>query len=781
MLRETLRLTPTAPGFSRAVRPENTEKTVYVGSKNPESTKKYAIPREQAIICLLSKIQRDPKVWGDDAEDFKPERMLDGKFEKLPKNAWKPFGTGMRACIGRAFAWQEAVLAIALILQNFDMQLDDPNYEMKVVQSLTIKPKDFYMRASLRDGITPVMLLQRLGGDQAKPNGEEGSNGIAKGLSVAVDSECELSILYGSNTGTCQALAQRLAAQCAQRGLKPQVQTLDSIMGKIPNQVPMVVITASYEGLPTDDAARFVAWLKRLNDKQSGKEFEGVKYAVFGCGHSGWVSTYQQIPKLLDKLLTKFAADRIAERGSSDVSKQDPFGDFDTWTSGKLWPALESRLQPSQSPVVDDPTIPTLELEFVRQERAVHLQQSVQWANVVNTKVLTALGEPEKRHIEIELPSNVTYRAGDYLTVLPLNPKEYVKRVMAHFDLPWDSIVTIKKGSAVSLPAGEPITIFDLLQGYVEISQPITRQDIEVLTSICTDDGVRKKLGIYLEPTIFTSEIIAKRITILDLLMQHASAIPLRFSTYLSMLPPMRTRNYSISSSPLASPHAVSLTYSVVDVPAWYQPNMKEPAENELQLQRFLGVTSSYLRSLTTGDKVLVSVRSANKHFHLPADPEKEPIVMLANGSGVAPFRGFVQERATLLHHEGRKELAPAVLFVGCRRAGKDQLYADEFDEWAKMGAVDVRWVFSREPNAKDGCRYVQDRFFKDNEDISKLWKDGAKFYICGSMDLAQGIGMVAKKMFLEAAKKEHREVTDEQIDDFVTGLRNERFVMDIF
>lgn len=741
---------------------------------------------------------KDPKVYGNDADEFKPERMLDENFEKLPKNAYKPFGTGMRACIGRAFAWQEAVLAVALILKNFDMRLDDPNYEMQIVQTLTIKPKDFYMRASLRQGITPTILMQSLSGDHTPTGSEHERDGdIAKGSEVTADGDHALSILYGSNTGTCQALAQKLAGQCAQRGLKAEVQTLDTVMGKVPTEKPVVIITASYEGLPTDDATRFVAWLESLEaePEANGKKFEGVKYAVFGCGHSDWASTFQRIPNLIDDILPKLGAERIAERGSSDVSKQDMFGDFGAWLSGQLWPVLGSHPDSSKNPSTFS-TIPTIEVELTTEERAAHLQQNVQWANVLDTKILTAPGEPEKRHIEIELPSNMKYSAGDYLAVLPLNPKEYVRRVMNHFDLPWDGMITIKQGSATSLPTGKPISIFDLLQGYVEISQPATKQDIEILASICPDTEVKMALERYLSPETFTSEVIEKRITILDLLTRHKGAIPLPFATYLSLLPPMRTRHYSISSSPLASPNSATLTYAVLDAPAWHQAHpgpaeeKTEEGEREAEAeaehpQRFLGVAGSYMRGLVPGDRVLVSVRSTNKYFRLPPDMAGTPVVMMANGSGIAPFRGFVQERATLIA-EGGKELAPAVLFVGCRRAGRDQLYKEEFEAWAGLGAVDVRWVFSREGGEGErdgdgGCRYVQDRMLRDHEDIERLWHEGARFYICGSKELARGIGKVARRLIRDGAKARGEDYTTEEIDAFVRGMRNERFVTDIF
>jgi cytochrome P450/NADPH-cytochrome P450 reductase len=87
MLRETLRLTPTAPAITRGVRPENKEDNPTIGNGT------YSIPRKQGVVCLLTKIQQDPKVFGDDAAEFRPERMLDENFEKLPKNAWKVFSS----------------------------------------------------------------------------------------------------------------------------------------------------------------------------------------------------------------------------------------------------------------------------------------------------------------------------------------------------------------------------------------------------------------------------------------------------------------------------------------------------------------------------------------------------------------------------------------------------------------------------------------------------------------------------------------------------------------
>lgn len=114
-LRETLRLKPTAAAFTLTPREENGEHTLLGG--------KYEIEKGTPVMALLEKVQSDPTVWGEDAAEFKPERMLDEPFSKLPKNAWKPFGNGVRGCIGRPFAWQEALLITTLLLQNFSKRI----------------------------------------------------------------------------------------------------------------------------------------------------------------------------------------------------------------------------------------------------------------------------------------------------------------------------------------------------------------------------------------------------------------------------------------------------------------------------------------------------------------------------------------------------------------------------------------------------------------------------------------------------------------------------------
>jgi cytochrome P450/NADPH-cytochrome P450 reductase len=242
------------------------------------------VKKDDMLLALIYKSHHDPTVFGENVNEFVPERMLDDNFERLNKefpNCWKPFGNGMRACIGRPFAWQEAMLATALLLQNFNFRFDDPSYTLQIKQTLTIKPKNFFMRASLREGLTPTILEHRLSGSvdtsaKAKPP----TNGVV----VPVKSQAPgkpMSIFYGSNTGTCEALAQRLASDAPSHGFSATVvDALDAANQKVPKDQPVVIITASYEGQPPDNAALFIDWIESLK----GKEMENVTYSVFGCG-----------------------------------------------------------------------------------------------------------------------------------------------------------------------------------------------------------------------------------------------------------------------------------------------------------------------------------------------------------------------------------------------------------------------------------------------------------------------------------------------------------------
>ena len=523
VLRETLRVNATIPLFTV----EPIEDTLLGG--------KYPVEQGETIINLLAKSQVDPAVFGDDALEFRPERMMDEPFNKLNNefpDAWKPFGNGMRACIGRPFAWQEALLVMAMLLQNFNFVMD-PSYKLGIKQTLTIKPKDMYMRAILRDELTPTSLQYRLagmGGHESKSDSKKTT--AAGGADESNGKGFPVTILYGSNSGTCEAMAQRIAADAPAHGFRAvKVDCLDSAKGALPKDHPVVIITASYEGQPPDNAGHFVAWIEDSADDS----LKGVPYAVFGCGHKDWVQTFHRIPRLVDSQLEKLGASRVAELGLVDASSGDVFTDFETWEDNTLWPSLSAKFDVSAEDKKEGAGVHVA----ITTPRVRTLRQDVKEAVVVDARSLSASGD--KRHLEVKLPEGMAYSAGDYLAVLPINPRETVHRVMRRFGLGRDAHLEITtEGGATTLPTNSSVPANEVLSSYVELSQPATKRNLLTVAGHATDDKTKSALD-RLANDGYTEEVKAKRLSVLDVLEMFPD-IDLPISVFLPMLPPMRVR-----------------------------------------------------------------------------------------------------------------------------------------------------------------------------------------------------------------------------------------------
>ncbi|KAG9252258.1 cytochrome P450 [Emericellopsis atlantica] len=743
VLRETLRVNATIPLFTVMPR----EDTVIGG--------KYAVKAGEIIVDLLAKSHLDPNVHGDDALAFRPERMLDDEFNRLSQefpDFWKPFGNGMRACIGRPFAWQEALLVMAMLLQNFNFVLD-PKYIYNVKQTLTIKPKDLHMRAILRDGMNPTTLQGRLLGMT------KGTKGGSKGDDDAAAADGygkPITILYGSNSGTCEALAQRVATDAPMHGFRAaKVDCLDSAKGQLPTDQPVVIVTASYEGQPPDNAGHFVAWLQN----REPDSLKDVKYTVFGCGHRDWVQTYHRVPKLVDEHLEKAGAQRVADMGLADASSGDIFTDFEAWEDHTLWPSLAKTFGVSSDDAPEAKSAAAVKVA-VSAPRITTLRQDVAEATVISAQALTP--DDDRRHIEIKLPEGMTYSAGDYLAILPINPRETVQRALRRFKLARDAHLEITTdGGLVALPTNTSIPANDVLGSYVELAQPATKRNILAIAEYVADGSVKSTLE-HMAGAGYDQEVKAKRLSALAIL-ERFTEVDLPIGVFLSMLPPMRVRQYSISSSPLWKPNHATVTYTVLN-----KPSLSGEGAH-------IGVATSYLASLMENDTLHVAIRPSHAAFSMPSNPETTPAIYIAAGSGLAPFRGFTQERAAMLA-AGRK-LAPAMFFFGCRAPDNDDLYRDEFDAWEKMGAVSVYRSYSRAPDQSEGAKHVDDIMQVHKDKLIDLWRQGAKVYVCGSRGVSESVRLAIMKLKMEKDGSEDEEGTKEWFE----SQRNVRYVADIF
>lgn len=672
---------------------------------------------------------RDPSYFGEDAEQYVPWRMHEDNpdFSKHMK-AFKAFGNGSRSCIGQNFAWQEAIMVAALVLQNFDVNFADSGYRLKNKQTLTVKPDNLKVKVKLRKGLDATTLERRLhSGQEAAGANDTDETAISTG--DASDGQVDLRILYGTNQGTCQALAQRLASSASRSGMRSTVADLDTAVDDLHNDQTIVIIAPSYEGQPPENAARFVAWL----EKSADLGLKGVKYAVFGCGHRDWRETFHRIPRLIDSKLKEHGATPIVDIGLTDVSTGTVIDDFTQWQK-RLLTCFNGEKQPESAMKPDDIA------EISMDQRAQQLSNGLDLGTVKDVKVLTKAGEPEKRHLEIGLPDHFQYEAGDYLAVLPMNPDKLVHQIMTHWKISRDATITLKSQIFSGVPVGIPVSIHELLKGSFELSQVISRSNIEEAKIYTKDAATLKELDNLLNDQTAFNKLVNEEHTSMFGLLSKYVLIEMPFANFLTTLLPLRVRQYSISSTPLANKNTCTITYTVV------KHNTDAPQTGDIEHE---GVATTFLSTLSVGDTVSVAVKrtaTANSTcpFRLPPASLQAttPIMMFCAGTGLAPFRGFVQQRAMMLEENKDLKLAPALLFVGCRSATADRLYADELDKWQKLGAVDVRYAFSKDPDHKlaQGCKYVGDRMMWDIDDVRELWHRGARTYFCGSRKVQQNI-----------------------------------------
>jgi cytochrome P450 / NADPH-cytochrome P450 reductase len=697
VLNEALRLWPTAPVYAV----ESLEDTVIGG--------KYALRKGESVEVLIPQLHRDP-AWGENVELFDPDRFLPEREEERPVHLFKPFGSGERACIGRQFALHEATLVLALVIHRYRL-IDHTDYQLKINQFVTIKPDAFTLK-----------LARRTSGERRLP---AAAALAASGAPAAEDRPAArratgtaLTLLHGSNLGTCAGIARDLASDGDERGFAPSVTSLNDAVGRLSaGGGPVVIVAASYNGRPTDDATEFVTWLEGLEPGS----LDGLKYAVLGVGDRNWAATYQRVPTLIDERLTGAGATSLLERGAADASG-DFAGTVDRWT-GDLWTTLLERYGATGEATGAEPDAGQetglYELEDATDSviGGLAARHGVQPMEVLDAYELVdmdhGLGR-SKRFLRLRLPEGVTYRTGDHLAVLPSNPADLFQRGADRFSLDLDRTVRLRarRHSRGALPVDRPLTLRRLLTDFVELQDPATQEQVAVLAEHTACPPEKRPLAelATADPEVFREQVTAAGRSVLDLLERYR-ACELPFEVFLELLPVLRPRHYSISSSAEAAPGEVDLMVSLLAAPHRSGEGM------------FHGIGSHYLQTVTAGDTVQARVLPCNEAFRLPEDASV-PVILVSAGTGLAPFRGAVLDR----HHA--KWTGTLLCYFGCDHPDVDYLHREEFEAAEAAGAVSMRPTFACVP--EDGARFVQDRIAKESDEVWAALEAGGRVYVCG-------------------------------------------------
>ncbi|KAH6718218.1 hypothetical protein BKA61DRAFT_545277 [Leptodontidium sp. MPI-SDFR-AT-0119] len=589
-------------------------------------------------------------------------------------------------------------------------------------------------------------------------------------------------IFWGSQSGTAEGLANRLARDCRRRfGLDVLVADLSdyepSSISNISNTKIAVFIVSTYgEGDPSDNATQFLSWIESTKTTQLAK----LRYAAFGLGNSKY-KFYNRVVDVVVDALDKFGATALMPTGKADDANGTTDEDFMEWKQG-LFALMKGNIGYEERPekyeplyrVVEDTSLDIIDLHIgepiqPRGKKNVAAVSSIQALPVKSAKKLLSTIDRNCLHLELDTSEfpELKYKTGDHLAVWPSNPTgelERLVRVLGIQDRLETPLLISSLDPSVQVKHPSPTTWSALFQHYLEICALVPRDTVLALAQFAPSTSSKAKLlEIGHDKDTYHAYCSQNHITLGRLLENVSSAaeswsnLPLSF--ILESLPSLSPRYYSISSSSVVSPKQISITVATTSEPS---PNCTIPIPG-LTTDYLLAIESNHstaTSSLTpnpqpqpqynlsgpnsllhNGKKLYAHIRKSK--FRLPTQP-KTPIIMIASGSGIAPFRGFLAERARL-SSMGR-EIGRSLLFFGCRSL-EDMLYGDELRDLQSGSGngnenMEVMTAFSRTERGKGGGKmYVQDRLEEREEEVVRLLvEEGAYFYICGSASMARDV-----------------------------------------
>lgn len=541
----------------------------------------------------------------------------------------------------------------------------------------------------------------------------------------AASSDEKLTILYGSQTGNGEELAIELGRLADANGYSTTLVSLADYKPANLKRESLVtfVISTHGEGEPPDDAELLYEFLMSAK----APRLASLKYSVLALGDSSYVN-YCQTGRDFDVRLSELGAERFEAMVECDL-------DYDE--SAAAW---TERIVAELPNLLDNEVAATVPLLRAVEKVAAYDKHNPFPAEVlVNQQITGGASSKDVRHIELSLEgSGLSYEPGDALAVVVQNPPALVLEILTELKLDGETGVEVRD---------ETITLSDALGSKLEITA-LNLGFLRDWAAISESEELESLLQAGDQDALST---FVDRYQVIDVVRKYPANVDAQ--QFVSTLRKLSPRSYSIASSLAANPDEVHLTVAAVRYDAFGS--------------RHWGAASTHLADrLEQGDSVSVYIER-NSRFHLPQSDV--PIIMIGPGTGVAPFRAFIEERV----EQGAS--GDNWLFFGDRNFGSDFLYQLEWQRHLKRGnlqRLDV--AFSRDQRQKI---YVQDRILENGAELNRWIENGAAIYVCGDAKNMAGDVHDALLNVLTAHAGLDRDAADKRLKEMRSQGRYQRDV----
>jgi len=633
---------------------------------------------------------------------------------------------------------------------------------------------DFGVTAVVAAGITYYVYVKFFKTDA--PSDDDQWNDFVKGMNKSDGANAadqsdffHFKVLFGTQSGTAEGFANDLTQEAAAYEMACEVidmEEFDVEMLEEPEEKFVVFMVATYgEGDPTDNAKQFYDMIK-----DNDYDFSHLKYAVYGLGNRQY-QYFNSMGKFFHARMQELGAQPVCEVGLGD-DDQDIDEHFAQWKE-TFWVKSSQELLGQTVEVKKKAYEPGLSVDWVdistlskfqrgkveRKFQNPFPKETVGLATVTeHYEARVSTKDGSTRHLELDISNvdEIKYDTADNCGIICRNSYRDAGTLCSRLGVKPDDVFKLTpKRSGVKLPCPKFQTPMNVFLWFYDINAAPKSKLLKVMAQYAEDPKEKASVLNLADHSLKDSKEYWTPLRV----MEKYPSINMPFEAMLELLPKLQYRLYTIASSSSFQPNSISICEKLEFA------KRKDDSE-------FRGVCSNYTTKMDVGTQVQILVKKST--FKLPpAKKASTPVIMIGPGTGIAPFRAFIQERR---HFQNERDYGHWRLYFGCRWRDVDYLYKEELEKAKEDGVLDeLHLAFSREGDKKV---YVQDLLREHGEELAALMKKRCHIYVCGASAMGKDVRNAFIDILMKHGKRKRREQAESELD---LMIQTHRYVQELW